>query len=410
MVNKKLLIITQYYPPEIGGGSQRSAGFAEELSDLGVDITVLTPFPSYLMVKNNKNSKFKLFEVSKVNNINICRTLVYASDRGNAIKRMFYYLSFTLSSLIFVIFKIKKIDYVLTISPPLFTGIVGVIVKKFKSAKLIFDIGDLWPESIILLGYLRNKLVIKLATGLEKYIYKQSDLINVTTYQTLIKLKQQYDFIKNILLVPNFVEESKFLKRSQSNEILTKYKLKNKLILGYAGNIGICQGIEIITQAAKRTRDLSNVVYVIIGDGVEKNLVSDSIKKNNLNNVLLLPPVPREEINDYISVFDAVIIPLVKNEIFEITIPSKLYEAMASEKMVLICVDGEARKIVEEANCGIYIEPENSQMLAEKIRYLNENRSLISDLGKNGKETARNKYSRTKIVKDFYNQLNLKEF
>ena len=125
----KFLIVTQYFPPEIGGGSQRSIGFAEELSTLGLDIKVITPFPSYLMNKNEVKTKLKLFEKQNINGLEVYRTFVFASDRGNFLKRMMYYLSFTFSAGIVSLFELKKINFVLTISPPLFTGIVGLLIK-----------------------------------------------------------------------------------------------------------------------------------------------------------------------------------------------------------------------------------------------------------------------------------------
>ncbi|MGE5680351.1 MAG: glycosyltransferase WbuB, partial [Bacillota bacterium] len=122
-MSKNFVLVTQYYPPEIGGGSQRSVGFVEELSKLGLKVTVVTPFPSYLMKKEEAGTKLKLYEKYEDNGVTVYRTFVYSSDRGKFIKRLLYYLSFTFSSTLVSLFKIRKIDYLLTISPPLFTGI-----------------------------------------------------------------------------------------------------------------------------------------------------------------------------------------------------------------------------------------------------------------------------------------------
>lgn len=403
MKKKRLIIISQYFPPEIGGGSVRSYGFAEELHKLGLDIIVVTPFPSYLI--SGAKNKYKFYEMSFQNGMTIYRTFVYASDRSNFMGRIFYYLSFTFSSLWFILLKLDSIDYILTISPPLFTGITGVWAKKLKSAKLIFDIGDLWPESAILLGFLKNKIAIYLSTKLEKYVYRNSDYINVTTKQTLAKITEQNPFIRKVFCIPNFVDTSKFLKVSKCRELISKYHLENKLVFGYAGNIGSAQGLKIITEAANLTRDLIDVVYFIIGDGVERKKILEEIQKNNLTNIILIPSVQQEQIRDYISVFDVIIIPLLKNELFRITIPSKLYEAMASEKMVIISVDGEARKIVEESNCGIYVEPEDSQMLADKIRTIAKDRNLIVHLGKNGRKVVEEQFDRKLVITGFFNSI-----
>lgn len=402
---KKFVIVTQYFPPEIGGGSQRSVGFAEELHKLGMDLVVITPFPSYLMHKDHVKTNFKLYEKIEEGDYTIYRTFVYASDRGSNLKRILYYGSFMLSSLMVMLFKVGKVDYILTIAPPLFTGITGVFAKKFKSSKFVFDIGDLWPESATALGYLKSQSIIKFAQRLEHWIYKHTDMVNVVTKLTNERLTKSHSYIKKVLYVPNFVNTELIKHEPRDQALVEKYQLQNKLVFGYAGNIGSAQGLKIITDAAKLTKDYDEIVYLIIGDGVEKSLIENEVRTNNLKNVLLIPPVSRTDVIKYIMLFDVMIIPLVHRDIFKITIPSKLYESMAAEIPILLCVDGEARKIVEEANCGIFVEPENSKMLAEKAVYFRNNRDAIKELGKNGMDEAHKNFSRKFVVRKFYDEL-----
>lgn len=407
--NVNFIIITQYFPPEIGGGSQRSIGFAEELKKLGMNVIVITPFPSYLMNKDHVKTKLRFFQKEVINEITVFRTFVYASDRGNFVKRMLYYLSFTVSAAFVTLFKLRKIDFILTISPPLFTGIVGLFAKFFKSPFFIFDIGDLWPESAIQLGFLKNQFAVKISEKLEQLIYKKSDLINVVTQETMIKLKSKHDFIKQIEYVPNFVE-TEIIKKSEKNlELVERFGLNGKMVFGYAGNIGGAQGLRIITDAAKLTLANSNIIYFVVGEGVERELLQNEILKNNLSNVILSPPVNREKIVEYIALFDAVIIPLVKNELFKMTIPSKLYETMAAELPALLCVDGEARRILEKYNCGLFVEPENAAMLAEKINLLYNTKDLAVQLGSNGRKGAIQEFDRRVVIANFYNKLLLNE-
>jgi glycosyltransferase involved in cell wall biosynthesis len=402
---KNFIIITQYFPPEIGGGSQRSIGFTEELRKFGLNVIVVTPFPSYLMDKAKIKTRFRLFEKYTEDGITVYRTFVYASDRGNFFKRMFYYLSFTISAALVSLTEIRKINYVLTISPPLFTGLVGLILKYLKSAYFIFDIGDLWPESAIQLGFLKNRLTIWLSEKLERIIYRGSDSINVVTNLTLQKFQIKHDYVKRVLLVPNFVDTEKIKKTEKNIDLVNKLKINNKIVYGYAGNIGSAQGLKIITDAAKLTIENSSIIYLIIGDGIEKETLQKDIMEHGLDNVIFLPPVPRDLIMDYIALFDAMIIPLVKNELFKITIPSKLYECMAAELPVLLCVDGEAKKIMEKYNCGIFVEPENATMLAEKVNFLYNNQKIVIELGRNGRKGATQEFDRKLIVRKFYNAI-----
>jgi len=402
---KEVVLVTQYFPPEIGGGSQRSVGFAEELNNNGISVNVVTPFPSYLMSRDQVKTKYKLYEKSIEQGITIFRTFVYASDRGNFLKRILYYLSFTVSSTIVVLLVIPKVSCIITISPPLFTGLVGVFSKIFKSSKFIFDIGDLWPESAIQLGFLNSKTAIYLSRKLEKSIYSKSDLINVVTLKTLEKLKLVVGKNKKIIYVPNFVETAKFIKAIKDDSLLNELNLNNKFIAGYAGNIGGAQGIKVIVDAAKLTLENNSIAYLIIGDGVDKNKVKDEIEKYKLVNIMLLPPMSRMEIIKYVQLFDCMIIPLVKNPLFEITIPSKLYESMSTEIPVLLGVDGEARRILELSNSGLFFEPENSSDLAIKVIYFYENRANLNNYGTSARKYTLENFDRKNVIKKFIEEL-----
>ncbi len=404
-MKKKILIITQYYPPEVGGGSQRSVGFAEEFRDAGFDVTVISPFPSYLIQKEEVITKNKLFEKSNQNGITLYNTFVYASDRGSFFSRILYYLSFSFSSTLVALLNVKKIDYHLTISPPLFNGISGMIIKMIKKSKFIFDIGDLWPESAIQLGFLKNKTAINLAEGFEKIIYGKADFINAVTEVTQQKLKNKFTFIKKIFWVPNFVRTDLVIKREKKETLLNELNLNKKFIIGYAGNIGGAQGLKLLTDAAKLTLNNPEITYLIIGDGVEREILEKEVKNYELKNVLLLPPVNRDLILDYITLFDVTVIPLVKNDLFRFTIPSKLYEAMSSESPVILCVDGEARKILEKSNCGVYCEPENEKDLAEKIEWMAEHKNNLMAMGKAGRKYAIENYDRKKVIERFSKML-----
>ena len=405
MTKKHVVIVSQYFPPEIGGGAHRSFGFAEEFSGLEMNVTVVTAFPSYLIQSKHARFRFKLYEKERIKDITVYRTFVIPGDRGSLVKRLLYYFSFTISSTLVLLLKVKHIDVLIAISPPLFTGITGVLAKKFKSSRFILDIGDLWPESAIQLKILKNRFGIWISHKLERWIYSYCDDINFVTRDTVKRFRNGRMNGTRVSYVPNFVDTGYVKKTVKDATMVQELGLSNKLVFGYAGNIGIAQGLSIIVRAAELTRHRKDIVYMLVGDGVKRVDVEQEIRDRGLDNILLLPPVSKEEIVRYIALIDVMIIPLVKAELFKVTIPSKLYESMAAEIPVIICVDGEARAIVEHANCGLFVEPENAEQLAEKVMALHQDRDLIAQLGKNGRTYVVERFARNKVIPEYSREL-----
>ncbi len=395
---KKVLLITQYYPPEIGGGAHRSSGIAEGLLALGVDVTVIAPFPTYLLQEHHKSFSWKLWEKQNVRGVKVLRTFVISSDRGSLPKRLIYYFSFMKSAFITALFKVKGVDVIITISPPLFTGITGVLLKNIMRTKLIFDIGDLWPESVIQLGFIKNKTAIKIAEALERWIYKRSDVLNLVTEGTRERVLRIHPYVKNTFYVPNFADTKSVFKESKNADLVKELGLENKIVFGYAGNIGGAQGLFVVTEAAKILKSDESIVFLIIGDGVDSGKLYKDIKMFDLHNIIFLPPVLKEEVRKYSSLFDFTVIPLLSNELFLITIPSKLYESMASETPVILCVDGEARKILEDAQAGYSVNSENIPLLAETIKKAASDMDAAAEMGKRGRETVKKYFDRDLVI------------
>lgn len=400
-----VLLVTQYYPPEIGGGAHRSSGIAEGMKKLGIDVTVVAPFPTYLLRDNERATSWKFWQEQNINGVKVIRSFVIAPDRGKFITRVLYYLTFAFSALINGLLHSDKADVILTISPPLLTGITGALLKKAKGGKLVFDVGDLWPESAIQLGFVKGNSMKTVLEEMERWIYRQSDAVNVVTRDTYKLVSERHPFLKNLFYVPNFVNTMLMKRIPKNTSLCAEFGIQDKVIFGYAGNVGSAQGIHIITDAAKRLTHRKDIMFVIVGDGVEVAKIDKEIRENQLENVLFVPPVPREDIKQYLSIFDYAIIPLLPNELFKITIPSKLYECMAAEIPVILCVDGEARTILEEANAGYYVQPGNSEMLAETVIEAADALAEAPRLGRNGRDYVKKHFDWDLVVADLVEKI-----
>jgi glycosyltransferase involved in cell wall biosynthesis len=402
---KSVLVITQYYPPEIGGGSQRSSGIVEGLKQLGVEVTVIAPFPTYLMRDHERVTPWKFWEEQKIAGVRIIRSYVLSTNRNNFIKRIGYYISFALSAFINGWLHMKKTDVIITICPPLLTGITGVLLKRLKGAKLMVDIGDLWPEFAIQLGLLKNKSLIKISKKIEDYIYRSSDALNLVTEKTYDLVRQLHPYLAKTFYNPNFVDTNLIYKIPKDAALSRKFNLEGKTVIGYAGNIGCAQGFGIISEAAKLLKGNKEVVFFIIGHGVDAVKLNREIVISQLDNIVLSPPISRGEISRYLALFDFAVIPLLKIDVSLITIPSKIYTCMAAELPILLCIDGESRQIIEKADAGIFVEPENAAMLVDKINFLIQHKEAAAAMGKQGREYVKNHFDQSVIISKLMNDL-----
>ncbi|MDR1725373.1 MAG: glycosyltransferase family 4 protein [Bacteroidales bacterium] len=405
----KLLILTQYYPPETGAPQVRLSELAQRLQQKGVYVSVLTAMPNYPQMIIHKQYKGKCFCKEQINKVNVYRSWIYVPQSKAMIKRLLNYFSFVLSSFWYGIFKIKgKYDILFVESPPLFLGITAYLLAKFKRAKLVFNVSDLWPESAERLGLITNRSLLKMATWLEEFCYKKSFLITGQTQGIVNNIKNRFPFkrvhwLKNGIDVGYYEKDEKFVKGL--------WRVENKFaeddfILFYGGIIGYAQGLDVILYAAEKLKNYNNIKFVVLGSGPEKQRLVDM--KNNLDlvNVYFFDAVEKKKMRQIIEDIDASIIPLKRLELFKGAIPSKIFESLALRKPVLLGVEGEAKELfIDNGDCGLAFEPENSENLCKQILYLYSNKEDAEKMGENGLKYVSQNFSLSKITEDFYMEL-----
>jgi len=402
----KLLILTQYFPPEVGAPQNRLFELALRLKKMNIDVSIFTAMPNYPKMEIHTLYKGKAFYSEIMDGIEVQRSAIFVSKSKSIIPRLFNYFSFVFSSLIIGIFKVKKQDYILCESPPLFLGISAYLLCKFKGAKLIFNVSDLWPESAEKLGLVTNKHLLRTAQILEEFLYKKSTLITGQTQGIVANISSRFPN-KRVYWLPNGVDINFY----QPEKITSDWRSKNNfnsddLILLYAGIIGHAQGLEIILNAAKNTESRKNIHYVLLGDGPEKPKLLELKKKLNLDNVHFFDSISKAEMPNMIMSIDAAIIPLKKLDIFLGAIPSKIFETVAMMKPILLGVDGEARELfINNGNAGWYFEPENVDSLTDLILMINNDKGILKIKGEKGRRYVSENFNREIIAEKFYNVL-----
>ena len=402
----RFLILTQYYPPETGAPQNRLSGLARELKQMGHEVVVLTAMPNYPAMQIHADYIGKNYVCDEFENIPVHRAWIYVSKNRSVISRLMNYFSFTFSSMYYAS-KIKgNFDYLMVESPPLFLGISAWWISKRKKAKMVFNVSDLWPESAEKLGVITNKLFLKLATILEEWLYKKSFMVTGQTQGIVQNIKSRFPD-KKVHWLPNGVDESIFSFKKQDNVRQQLQLAQDDFLIMYAGIIGLAQGLDVILDAAILLPAESKIVYLLLGDGPEKSRLMQRVNDENITRVKFLELVSREVVPSYVDAVDVAVIPLKKMDLFLGAIPSKIFENLALAKPLLLSVDGEARRLfIDEGSAGLFIEPENSQMLAEKSLYLEANPDVVKTMGANGQSYVQKFFMRKKITADWVSTLN----
>jgi glycosyltransferase involved in cell wall biosynthesis len=406
-VSSKLLILTQYFPPEVGAPQNRLFELALRLQRSGMEVTILTAMPNYPQMEIQETYRGKKYVYEEMNGLKVHRSSIYVSKNRSIISRLRNYFSFVYSSARCGAKHIGEVDIIFCESPPLFLGYSALYLKRKKKTKLIFNVSDLWPESAEKLGVVTNKLLLKLAYGLEEKLYRNSVLITGQTQGICKDINYRFPNLKTYWL-PNGVDLNYYdPDRISENDWRNKNGFsENDLIYLYAGIIGIAQGLEVILNAAKEVKDKSNLKFVLLGSGPEKEKLKALRQQNGLENVVFIDAVAKSEMPGVLKSVNGVIVPLKKLDLFKGAIPSKLFESSAMELPILLGVDGEARELfIDQGKCGLYFEPENSRQLAECILKLSSDPVLVKQLGANGRKYVNENFNRDNIANRFLEQL-----
>ena len=401
----KIVILTQYFPPEVGAPQNRLYELGVRLAAKGDEVTVLTAMPNYPEMKIHDKYKRKLYCCENKDGLRILRSWIFVSKSKSILFRLVNYYSFVISSFIFGAFKLKETDYLICESPPLFLGKTGWLLSLITRSKFVFNVSDLWPESAEKLGLVTNKKVLWISAKLEEFLYRKSFLITGQTQGIVKNIKQRFPD-KRIYWLPNGVDISLFKAGKNSAWKLKKGFSEDDFIFLYAGIIGHAQGLEVILKCAKMTLDNPTIKYLLLGSGPEKDKLMKLKVDLNLTNVYFEEPVTKTEMKDVLASVDATIIPLRKLELFLGAIPSKIFENLAMKVPVILGVDGEAKELfVDKGKCALYFEPENADDLYKCVVKMITDKVSANAISENGFIYVSENFNRDRIAENFRNQL-----
>lgn len=386
-----ILFLTDNFPPEVNAPASRTFEHCREWVKEGHQVTVITGAPNFPRGQTFAGYRNRLWQREVMCGINVIRVWTYISANEGLYKRTFDYLSFMLSGF-FAGMLVRRVDLVLGTSPQFFTVCAACMVGVLKRVPWVFELRDIWPESIRTVGLIKQGRCLTLLEKLELFLYKNcSAIIAVTeSFQTLLA-KRGVDENK-IHVVTNGVDLMHYFPREKDEELIRKYGLADKFIAGYIGTHGLAHELGTVLDAAallQKAADANKFYILFLGEGAEKCALERRAKEEGLDNVVFLGSVEKEQVARFWSLLDASIIHLKRDPLFTTVIPSKLFECMGMSIPVLHGVEGESAEIVKRHDVGLLFEPETPQSLVNQLRLLANDQALSARLKGNGPIAAR---------------------
>ena len=395
MTTVHVLFLTDNFPPEVNAPASRTFEHCREWVKAGHRVTVITCAPNFPKGKVFDGYRNKLWQRETMEGIEVVRVWSYITANEGFVRRILDYQSYMVSAIIASIF-VRKIDVIVGTSPQFFTACAAYVASRLKFRPYIFELRDLWPESIKAVGAMKNERAIALLESLELFLYrKAARVISVTNSFKDNLVSRGIDGSK-IEVVTNGVDLSQFKPRSKDPELERQLGLQGKFVVGYIGTHGLAHALETVLDAAERLRG-TNVTFLLLGDGARKQALREDAARRGLDNVVFIDTVPKAEVPRYWSILDVSLIHLQKTELFTTVIPSKLFESMGMGLPVLHGVEGESARIVRDENAGIPFEPENADALVAALRRLKENPAELAQFKASCLKGAQN-YDRTNLA------------
>ncbi len=391
----RLLILTQYFPPEMGAPQARLSELGERLIDLGWDVEVLTALPNYPEGKVRAGYVPWKPAVEQVGRMRTIRVPLVPSQTG-FVSRLGCYFSFVGSAIALGPKLCTKPDLIFVESPPLFIGYAARALSAFWRCPYIFNVSDLWPESAIRMGVVKPGPATWAAEQLELSLYKNAAGVTGQSDE-IISAVQKKSPSTPVQVITNGVDPSRWGKHKATPEARALIGDEPGPVFIFAGLLGLAQGLDQILDLAKSLPDSAPGRFILVGDGPVRGALEKRIASENITRVKLLPAQPREAVPGLLACADVALISLGMS--IPGAVPSKIYEAMAAAIPVLLIADGEPARRITDAQCGLCSNPGDTQLLRTHFERLATDGALRATMGAQGRVAAETRYDRTAIAR-----------
>jgi len=400
-----ILFLSHYFPPEVNAPASRTYDHSSRwVREPGVKVTVVTNHPNHPNGVLYPGYKNRWLTKEERDGVHILRVKTYLAPNAGFARRTLNYFFFMFAAVVASLW-VTKPDLVVATSPQFFCAVGGYLASRLKRCPFIFELRDIWPESITTVGAMRPSLPIRLLEKLELFLYGRSARVVALTEAFKKNLISRGIPSSKIDVITNAVDLSFFTARPRPPELLERLGLNGEFVASYIGTVGMAHAVERIIEAAEKLRTHPEILFLIVGEGARKKKAEEMVIRRNLPNIKVLPGVSKEEVRDYYSVTDLNLVTLRDTPLFRTVIPSKIFEIMGMGRPILCAVDGECRKIVEDARCGVFVEPENVDQMVETILNLKQKKDVLETMGKNGRSFVEQFYNRDVLAGQYLDLL-----
>lgn len=402
-----ILFLTDNFPPEVNAPASRTFEHCREWVKAGHHVTVITGAPNFPKGKVFEGYRNRLWQQETMAGIQVIRVWTYITANEGFSKRTLDYLSYMLTSFLASLF-VRRVDVIVGTSPQFFTVCAAYMTGLLKRVPWVFELRDIWPESIRVVGAMKQSKVLDLLEKVELFLYRKASAIVSVTHAFRTSLIRRGVDGEKIHVVTNGVDISRFSPRDKDAELLRKHDLQGKFVAGYIGTHGLAHALDTLLDAAKALKaapDGDRFRIILLGDGANKAALCQRAKDEGLDNVIFVDSVSKDQVVRYWSLLDASIIHLKRDELFTTVIPSKLFECMGMAIPVLHGVEGESAGIVNREDVGLLFEPENHEALVNGLRRLVDDPELDARFKANGPVGAK-RYDRSSLAAEMLQILN----
>ncbi len=398
----RILYVSPYFPPEPGAPAARVSELARAWRRTGHEVTVLTGLPNHPtgVVPPEYRGRVRIEE--DFHGVRVLRTWIYAAANRGKVRRSLAYGSFAASALTLAQLALPPSDVLIATSPHFLTAVAGYGLARLRRLPFVFEVRDLWPESIVAVGALpAGHPVVQGLTLVEEQLYRAADEIVVVTQSFRERLVARGVPADKIDVVRNGVDLGRFTPSPRDTPLRAKLDLGDRLVVAYVGTHGMAHGLSAVLDVARGLLARDDIRFLFVGEGAERASLEARARELGLTNATFLGALPRDAITEVYATADICLVPLRKTELFETVIPSKIFEILAMARPVVISVDGEARAIVEEARAGIFAPPEDVPAMTRAIVELASDADRRRRMGEAGRSYVIRSFDRDALARDY---------